>query len=88
MARPTSLRSLLSPVAYLRRGALSKGLFGGRRGWMAIGALLWAPKVAKRLFGRTEEVVAIERLKPGQFVRLEAIPAPSRRERRAARRAR
>ncbi len=76
--------SLLSPTAYLRRGALYKGLFGGRRGWMAVGAMLWTPRLLKRLVGRNEEVVAIERLEPGQFVRLEAIAPPTRRERKAA----
>ncbi|HAP75479.1 MAG TPA: hypothetical protein DCR14_05290 [Acidimicrobiaceae bacterium] len=87
MARPTSLRSLLSPVAFLRRGALYKGVLGGRKGWMAVGAVLWAPKMMKKLFGKNEEVVAVEKLKPGQFVRLEAIPAPTRRQRKAAKRA-
>ncbi len=76
--------SLLSPSAYLRRGALYKGLFGGRRGWMAVGAMLWTPRLLKRLLGRNEEVVATEKLKPGQFVRLEAIAPPTKRERKAA----
>ncbi len=84
MARPTSLRSLLSPIAFLRRGALYKGVLGGRRGWMAVGAVLWTPKLAKKLFGKNEEVIATEKLKGGQFVRLEAIPAPTRRQRKAA----
>lgn len=61
-------------MALLRRNALYKGLFGGARGWMVVGAVLWAPRVLKRLFGRNEEVVATETLKPGQFVRIEAIP--------------
>ncbi len=54
---------------------------------MAVGAVLWAPKMMKKLFGKNEEVVAVEKLKPGQFVRLEAIPAPTRRQRKAAKRA-
>ena len=80
--------SALSPFTALRRNALYKGLFGGSRGWMAVGALVWAPRLLKRVLGRNEQVVATELLEPGQVLRLEAIAPPTRRERRAARRAR
>lgn len=85
MARRTRL---LSPTATLRRGALYKGLLDGRRGWMAVGAVVWGPRLVKKALGRTEQIVAIEVLKPGQALRLEAIKPPTRGERRAARRAR
>jgi hypothetical protein len=78
---------LLSPTVLLRRNALYKGVFGGSRGWMAVGAALWGPRLAKRLLGRSEEVVAVEKLKPGQFLRIEALRPPTRRERKSARRA-
>jgi hypothetical protein len=78
---------LLSPTVLLRRNALHKGLFGGSRGWLAVGAALWAPRVVKRVLGRNEEVVTIEKLKPGQFVRVDAVRPPTRRERKSARRA-
>ena len=79
---------LLSPTVALRRNALYKGLLGGQRGWMVVGAFVWAPRLMKKALGRTEEVVAIERLEPGQALRIEAIRRPSRREDRAIRRAR
>jgi hypothetical protein len=79
---------LLSPTASLRRNALYKGLLGGRRGWMAVGAVVWGPRLMKKALGRTEQVVATETLEPGQALRIEAIKQPSRDERRAARRAR
>lgn len=79
---------LLSPTAFLRRGALYKGLLGGNRGWLAIGVVLWGPRMMKRVLGRSEEVLAIEKLKPGQFVRIEALRTPTRRERKSAGRAR
>jgi hypothetical protein len=75
---------LLSPTAFLRRGALYKGVFGGRRGWMAVGAVLWGPKLVKRFFGRNEEIVTTEKLTAGQFVRIEAIQPSSRRQRKSA----
>ena len=78
---------LLSPTAFLRRGALYKGVFGGQRGWMAVGAVLWGPRLFKRFFGKNEQILGTEKLVAGQFVRLEAIKPPTRRERKAAKRA-
>jgi hypothetical protein len=79
---------LLSPVAALRRSALSKGLLGGSRGWMAVGAMVWGPRLMKKALGRSEQIVATEVLEPGQVLRLEAIRRPTRGQRRSARRAR
>ena len=79
--------SLLSPTALLRRNAVYKGFFGGSRGWMAVGAMLWDPRLFRRAFGKHEEVVAVERLTGGQFVRLESIRPPTRSERKAIKRA-
>jgi hypothetical protein len=84
MARRTSA---LSPFAALRRNALYKGLLGGHRGWMAVGAVVWGGRFVRKAFGRTEKVVATEVLQPGQVLRLEAIAPPTRGERRASRRA-
>lgn len=77
---------LLSPISMLRRKALRRGLLGGSTGWMVVGALVYAPRLARKAFGRPERVVATERLKPGQFVRIDAVRPPTRSERRAARR--
>jgi len=79
--------SLLSPTALLRRSALYKGLFGGSRGWMAVGAVLWGPRLLKRLLGKQEEVIANEKLMAGQWLRLDAVAPPTRRQRKAAKRA-
>ena len=81
-------RSVMSPMFTMRRNALYKGFLGGSRGWMAVGVVLWGSKLMKKSFGRTPEYLSTERLEPGQAVRIEAIPPPSRNERRAARRAR
>jgi hypothetical protein len=55
---------------------------------MAVGVAVWGPRLMKKALGRTEQVVATERLEPGQAIRIEAIKAPTRSERRAARRVR
>ncbi len=79
--------SLLSPTIYLRQSALYKGVLGGSRGWMAVGAVLWAPKLIKRFLGKNEEIIATEKLVAGQSLRLEAIGPPTRKQRKAAERA-
>ncbi len=79
---------LLSPTVALRRNAIYNGLLGGQRGWMVLGAVVWAPRLLKKALGRTEQVVATERLEPGQALRIEAIRRPTRAEDRASRRAR
>ena len=83
MARSTRA---LSPTAALRRNALYKGLLGGSRGWLAVGAFVWGPRLMKRVLGRNEKVVATEVLKPGQALYLQTIPHETRAQRRAARR--
>ena len=79
--------SLFAPSAVLRQRSLQRGLFGGHRGWMAVGVLVWAPRVLKRLAGRNEEFIATERLLPGQSIQLTAVKPPTRRELKAAKRA-
>lgn len=85
MARARSRRGgLLSPFAYARRAGIYRGLFGGDRRWLLIGGTVIVAGKLRRFFGRSTEIVTIEELKPGQPLRLEAIPAPSRRQRRRA----
>lgn len=78
--------SLFAPTAVLRQRSLRKGLLGGHRGWMAVGVLVWAPRVLRRLAGRHEELIATERLLPGETIQLTAVAPPTRRERKAAKR--
>jgi hypothetical protein len=79
---------ILSPAVALRRNAVYKGLLGGSRLWMAVGAVVWAPRFFKRVLGRVPEFVAKEVLAPGQTVCIEAIPPPTTDERNDVRRAR
>lgn len=79
---------LLSPTAVLRRSALYKGVLGGSRSWMAVGAVLWGPRILRRVFGKQEEILAVERLTAGQHVRVESLRPLTRAQRKALRRAR
>ena len=54
---------------------------------MAVGVVLWGPRVARKVFGKHPEIVATEKLRAGQFVRLEAIAPPTRKQRKALKRA-
>lgn len=77
---------LLKPSVLLRRNALYKGLLGGNRGWLAVGALIWGRGIIKRTFGKQEQVLTVEKLTKGQGLRIDAIGPPTRRQQRAARR--
>ena len=69
MARP----SILRPSYYIRRASINKGLFGDDRFWRTVFIVMTGRKVLRRMMGSEPETVAIEKLKPGQFVRIEAI---------------
>ena len=71
-------------MRFLRQGGLYKGLLGGSRGWLIVGVVMWSGRLLKRAAGKTEEVVALEELKPGQIMRIEAIPMATKRQRRHA----
>ena len=62
-------------------------MFGGNRGWMAVGAVLWGPRLFRKVFGKQEQVIAIEKLTAGQYVSVESIPPPTRKQRKASKRA-
>lgn len=84
MARRRS--GMLSPSVLIRRNAIYRGFFGGSRGWLVVGVVMFGGKALRRVLGRSEELVANEVLKPGQFIRIEAIRPTTRGERRVAKR--
>lgn len=53
---------------------------------MVIGAIVWVPRLVRRVFGRNEEVIATEVLKPGERLVLTTIPQQTREQRRALKR--
>ena len=79
---------LLRPSVIIRRNATYKGLLGGHKGWLAVGVVLWSKSFVKKTFGKQEEILTTEKLKKGQFLRIDAVAPPSRRQRRKAKRAR
>jgi len=67
--------SVLRPSYYIRWASINKGLFGDDRFWRMVFILMTGRKVLRKLMGSEPEVVAFERLKPGQFVRIDASSA-------------
>jgi hypothetical protein len=81
-ARRRGVKSVLNPFNLWRRNALYKGLLGGDRTWLLIGAVVWAPRLVKRLLGRNEEIVATEKLLPGMSLRITPLPQKTRADRK------
>ncbi len=77
---------LMRPSVIIRRNATYKGLLGGSKPWLAVGVFLWSKSFLRKTFGRTEEILTTEKLTKGQFLRIDAVKAPSRRTRKRTRR--
>jgi hypothetical protein len=70
---------------YLREQTIVEGVFGGRKLWLGLGALLWGFRALRRASGRTERVVLREVIQPGERIVISQIPRKvPRKERRAA----
>ena len=81
--------SYLSPFALARRNGLYKGLIGGDRKWLIIGGTVWGARTLRKALGKTEQIVALEKMEPGQWMSLRTIsPAEQKAERVAAKQAR
>ncbi len=76
----------LSPAYLSRSRAISKGIFGGSRGWQVVAGVIFGRRFLKKTFGRTPETLIHEPLKPGESLTNTTIPGGqrSRRSRRAS----
>jgi hypothetical protein len=73
-----------SPGRFFSYQITTRGLYGDSRAWRSVWYVVTVGGLLRRTFGKRPEVAAIEVLQPGEKVSLRTIPAPSRRERRAA----
>jgi hypothetical protein len=70
-------------LAFLRARALNRGLLGGSRTWVGVGALVWTVRLFQWLNRPETTVIYRERLDAGQAVEIRHVPAPpTRRERK------
>lgn len=63
----------MSILSYLRARSLKDGFGRGRRGWFAVGVVVWGARLLRRVVGRRPQNVSIETLKPGQSVTVTAL---------------
>ena len=68
-------------LSYLRTRSLKDGFGRGRRGWFAVGVVVWGARLLRRSVARRSESLSQEKLKPGESVTITAI-APVRGRRR------
>jgi hypothetical protein len=81
------LRGWRGAAGLLRQRSLVEGVWHGRRGWLAVAAVVWGARGAHKAFQRDQKVLLREVLKPGQQLLIsEPIVRPTRRQRRRARR--
>ncbi len=79
-------RRALSLSALIRTRAIQRGIFGSSPMWRAIAVVMFGTRFLRKVFGKHPDHLGVEKLKAGQFVRIEAIAPIGRRERRGARR--
>ena len=73
---------LLRPMRFLRRKAISGGVFGGSRTWLVVGGAAWALRSVGRIFGLGEpRPVFTDELRPGERIVILHGPAQRRRRR-------
>ena len=77
--------SMYSPTAELQRRLYRRSRQNPV--WAGMAGTFLVLRVLRRAASRRPEVAAIDRLKPGQSISITAIAPPTRRQRKAARRA-
>ncbi|MSO39842.1 MAG: hypothetical protein EXQ66_05430 [Ilumatobacteraceae bacterium] len=69
--------------SYLRTRSLKEGLLRGRRGWFAIGVVLWTVRLVRRISSRSPQIVSKEILRAGESVSISSLEREGRSKRRA-----
>jgi len=59
--------------ALVSRRRAARRLLGGRRAWRPVYSTVFAVRVLRKVLGIGPQLVSLEKLKPGQSVRIEAI---------------
>lgn len=76
----------MSLLSSARRSSLTKGLIGGSRPWLVVGALAWSLKALQWALRPSPTTVYRGRLEVGETVVISHEPAPpTRRQRRRSR---
>ena len=70
-------------LSYLRSRSLKEGLIRGRRGWFAVGVVLWTVRLVRRISSRSPQIVSKEILRAGESVSITSLEREGRSKRRA-----
>ncbi len=70
-------------LSYLRTRSLKEGLLRGRRGWFAVGVVLWTVRLVRRISSRSPQIVSKEILRAGESVSISSLEREGRSKRRA-----
>ncbi|MCB0978344.1 MAG: hypothetical protein KDB02_12885 [Acidimicrobiales bacterium] len=68
MARIRGTKGKGGPLATLQSIGISRGLFGGSKGWLYVGGGLWTVRTIRRMAERKPEILIREEIKPGQRI--------------------
>ena len=80
-------RRFWSPFILIPRRAVTRGLVGDSRLWRVVAAIVFGTSLLKRFVSGGEEIVTVERMRPGETMVLRTIAPVARRARRRAARA-
>ena len=70
----------VQPMAYLRRLSMRRGILGPSRAWRYVAIVAYAPGMLRKLFGRGPEEIAVETVRPPQFISVLTAKPLSRKE--------
>ena len=60
-------------LSYLRTRSLRDGLVKGRRGWFAVGVVVWTLRLIRRLGQRRPQSISTEVLQPGESISITSL---------------
>ena len=67
------------PLGYVRRQAIRRGVLGGSRAWLILGAAAWGFRLVMRVAStRRLRAVLTEELRPGDSLLITHLPDESR----------
>ena len=75
----------LSPTAAIRRRALDRALVGDDRLWQSVFFMIVMRRLTRRVMGSEPKLVAIEKLEPGESIKLSSVDKRKPRSRRRGR---
>ena len=76
------LRYRYSPSQAIISRGISKGIFGGRRGWLAAFLAFGGLVQCKRLLSRRSETITVGALNPGDRMTVRIIPVQNAKQRK------